>query len=433
MKIGYGKLGRVIEQDPAKWGESGGDNEPITLLETLARRNPEHEFIVVGRNSGWKPRLPNVVNMWNEWGPIVKEMRAIGRQGGDLTSAEEVMILDEVTGPTFDTLDGIVIWLGQHGTSNSPIPKVEDRSQLTSPQISFVHYSSFLMRGINRWRDVDPVNREEVWLLPDARNYIKGRDLKWPRRHPILYQMNWARDEWNERYGDDVVPDEFIKNADAGGGDGMWRSFDKYVGSNLELVGVPSDVPVWPSYNRRENFAVIINEARNYGMRPELTRLDAMQKYILPNNPTWVHGKWTDKSLAELGMNIVPIEYTKIWDIFLSSRATFTTPSSGSGIATAKPWEAFRCGCVCFFHPEYDTQGWIIPTLAQARGDRSDRAQLARWLRIETPRQLSERLKAIAEDPSVWTWLADVQLQLFNEAQAEAKCVTMIEQRAGLR
>lgn len=429
MRIGYGKIGRVMEMDPAKWGESGGDNEPAALLLDLATRHPDVTWVAVGKNSGWVPPLSNIENPWQGWRAEVKPEK-------NDTVEQMIARLDRVTMSTIAELDQVVLWMGQHGTSNSPIPKVGDRNELTSPQISFVHYTSFLLRGINAWRRDDPINREEVWLLPDTRNYMKGRDLKWPRRHPILSQFDWERKEWCERYGDTRTPEEL--GFDAEFIDGKWRATDHYIGSGLELVGIPEpmedDMIPW---EERSRFGILINEARNYGMRPELTRRDAMQRYVKPLEPSWVHGTWTAASLETLGMNIEPTAYDTIFGLMASTKTTFTTPSSGSGWATAKPWEAFGTGTICFFHPAYDTQGHIIPTIADLVGPQcnmidDDLANLVRWLRVDSPEQLAKRVEAVQTSRETYEWLRDQQLNLLRTAQEVNRCVTSIEARVGL-
>jgi hypothetical protein len=357
-----------------------------------------------------------------------KEVK-VGMKGA--TVAQHVAKLDAVTRPTIASLDGIVLWLGQHGTSNSPIPKVEDRSVVTSPQVSFVHYTSFLLRGINAWRKDDPLGREEIWLLPDARNYIKGRDLKWPRQHPVLCQFDWSRREWCERYGDTRTPAE-LGFSGVEVIDGKWRVTDRYVGSGLELVGIPESWHTLDYSEREHDFGILINEARAYGMKPEMMRLHAMQHYVKPLNPSWVHGTWPKESQEKLGMRIDVIpDYNDIFKFFQHTKCTFTTPSSGSHWATAKPWESFSNGTVCFFHPLYDTQGHIIPTKKQT--DRStELGYLAHWLRIDTPEELRKKVEAVSSSRETYEWLAQAQFNHFIKAQEDKRCVRSIEKRLGL-
>jgi hypothetical protein len=395
VRVGYGKIGRVLEVNPSKWGESGGDNEPAALLLTLAERHPEVTWVVVGRNSGWVPPLPNIENPWQSWQKEVKFPK-----GKNPTVTDHVMRLDSVTMPT-------------------------------NPQISFVHYSSFLLRGINAWRRMDPIAREEVWLLPDPRNYIKGRDLKWPRRHPILCQFDWSRNEWCERYGDPRTPEECGFEAEFV--EGKWRAPDVYVGSGLELVGIPEKEayePQVPWEEREHDFGILINENRNYGMRPEMTRLHIMQHYVKPLHPSWVNGTWSKASNDSLGLRIAPLEYWQIFPKLRHTKSTFTTPASGSRYATAKPWECFATGTICFFHPKYDTQGHIIPTLVNA--DDGEVGHLAKWLRAKDPDDLEKKVKAVSSSREVYDWLAGSQLHLLHRELNAQRCVTTIEKRLGL-
>lgn len=429
MRVGYGKVSRVVEMDPQKWGESGGDNEPPTLLLTLAQRHPDVEWVVTSANSGWAPPLPNITNPWLEWRPELKF------KGTD-DSFARVRRYDAVTGPTYDSLDGVVMWMGQHGTTNSPLPKKEDRRIHTDPQISFVSYASHILRGISRWRNPNPLEREEVWLLADARNYIKCRDLKWPRRHPVLTQYNFERGENLERYGDPRDPEDYgfdpreVKWA----WPGVWRTWDRYVASGLEIVGVPpeyAEAQPAPWEERTDDFGMLINEARGYGLRPELTRLHAMKHYVDPIGPSWTYGTWTAKALAELGYDIKPIPYPQIFPLMQRTKATFTTPSSGSHWATAKPWESFATGVVCFFHPLYDTQDHIL--FPDGRDAASDEVRhLHKWLRVKDPEDLATKVRAVATSRGAWEWLTDVQWRHFRSELARQRCVTMIEERLGL-
>lgn len=421
-RIGYGKVSRVIEMDEKKWGENGGDNEPATLLLTLADRNPDVDWVVVSKNSGWAPPRTNIINMWNEWG---SQLKMTG-----LDTTERVKKYDDVTSDTFAAFDGIIMWIGQHGTSNSPIPMVKDRSTFTTSQVSFVLYASYLIRGINHWRNQDPFKREEIWLNADVRNVIKARDLKWPRFQPILAQFNVNRDEWNERYEDPITPEEFGAPVGTTAVEGKWRHTDRYVASGLELVGIPPHVNASVPWEDRDRFGVMINETRNYGMKPHLTRKHAMENYIIPAEPSWVHGTWTAQSKEEMGMNIHPIPYKEIWSKMESVKSTFTTPGSGGGWATAKPWESFVTDTICFFHPAYDTQGHILPTLAAAGDD--EIGNLARWLRVTRPEDLRKRIDAVENDQATYEWLANAQCNLLVKAQEEQRCVHTIERRLGL-
>lgn len=436
---------------PAKWGVVGGDDEPPLLLKTLATRHPEHEWVIVGRNSLEDPRdvgLPsNVVNPWTELMPLVKRDVAGRDQPQRITGdnlRHVISVYDHYTQPLFRDLDGLIVWAGQHGTSNSPLPKIGTSyadNDYTQPQKSFTLYASYILRGINAFRERDPLRYEEIWLVPDPRNYPKPRDLKWPQRRPILAQYEFTKNEKFERYRDPRTPTECGFDAKVDETGHVWNATQRYVYSGLEICGVlPEhiDSRFSTDWENRQHFGLFINEARAYVKR---NRLDAMMEYVVPLRPAFVHGKWSDKSKARLelpeniGYEVAPAPAEVYYDKLRSVRCTLTTPSSGSGWATTKPWQAFAVGTVCFFHPEYDTQGHIIPTLRQVdSGEVADEGlrHLARWLRIRDPNALEKRVQTLNENREAWLWIVRRQRELYDQACKKLQHVRLIEERLGL-
>ena len=440
MKVGYGKLGRSIQLPVSSWGETGGDNEPPILLNKLARAHPEIEFVIVGRNSGGDPRTlgfpTNVTNGWNE--DRFTATKAIRAKHKDLPTRDRMVAISNdlvaATQDMFVDLDHIIMWLGQHGSTNFPIPVVGKPDEVTQPQEAFINYAGFITQGINHWRDVDPLGRREIWLCADNRNYLKGRDLKWPIES-VLAQYDWEKREKQFRYDDMMKPEDWNMYVDSGSQlsePNVWSNTHRYVYSGLEVCGIPSSTSVSFDWDGRSSFGIIINEARTY---VTVNRLDAMRDWVMPLQPDWIHGTWSDEGKRSLGLEIVPLPWSEIWSKIQTVRSTFTTPSSGSGWATTKPWEAFACGTVCFFHPKYDDQGHIIPTAAQIRKGEVDHdpelRQLALWLRTETPEQLKKRVDAVNQDRDAWLWLVQAQRRHFDKMMEDNKWMRMIEQRLG--
>jgi hypothetical protein len=432
-----------------RWGVVGGDDEPPLLLKTLAERHPGHEFVLVGRNSGERPGdvdLPtNVTNPWTELRDVVRRDLA-GRDQPQRITGDDLQhvlaVFDHHVTPLFRDLDALIVWAGQHGTSNSPIPKIgaayDEPDGVTQPQKAFTLYVSYVVRGVNAFRESDPLGREEVWLVPDPRNYPKARDLKWPQRRPILAQFNFSKREKFERYRDPRTPEECGFDARVDETGHVWHATQRYVYSGLELCGVlPGhvDARLAKNWNDRAHLGLFINEARAYVKR---NRLDALIEYVLPLRPHFVHGKWSAESLAvtrEWGYDVQPAPAAEYYAKLRSVKSTFTTPSSGSGWATTKPWQAFAVGTVCFFHPEYDTQGHIVPTLDQVeRGEvpDADLAHLARWLRVRDPAELAKRVKIVDESEETWRWLTERQRELYDAACRELRHVGLIEERLGI-
>jgi len=426
MKIGYAKIGRSILLNPRKWGAVGGDNEPLYLLDRLARRNPQHEFVIIGRNSGEHPKdvgLPdNVTNPWTgvkleKYGGAEHDTReGMQRKGDELYS--HIRGLD---------LDDFVLWSGQHGTSNMPIPKTDQTwdGELTKPQMSFIQYVGFLLRAVNDWRDEVDGAREEIWLNADVRNYIKCRDLKWPLRNPVLAQFNEWRKTRHERFKDNRSPSELGFEGEWYGPT-SWESPHRSVYSYLELVGIP-DVEPNLDWADRIPFGMIVNENRTYVARDRRTIL---QNWILPAQPSFIHGKWSDKTQEEIGMQINPIPHGEMFDKIRTARCTLTTPASGSGWATTKPWESFASGVVCFFHPDYDTQGHIIPVSPEDAED-EDMRVLTEWLRVNSPEQFKRRVEYLSTSAgrSAWEWIVEKQLSYFRETRDRRDLERTLEER----
>ena len=408
--------------DPRKWGQVGGDNEAPALLLTLARRWPEHEFVIIGRNPGEDPQAlgypTNVVNPWHSMPNAAKE---IHREAGGDMEMRTALLYDRIR-PWTDQMNGVIMWAGQHGTSNQPIPKVGAPDELTRPQESFVNYAGFLIRAINDWRTRDPFTNREVWLCADVRNYLKCRDLKYPPMG-ILAQYEFIKTEKHFRWNDPAEP--WINETDPIAGaawsePNVWAANHRYYYSRLEIVGIPTDIAVDLRFADRGHFGVLINENRTYVPK---SRKEIVRDWVLPLAPAWLHGKWTDKSLEALGVDIQPTPYNGIWDKLRSVRATLTTPASGSGWATAKPWEAFAVGTVCFFHPDYDDEGFI---LADAP------SELRQWLRVESATDLAARVAAVNSDENLWRWLVTMQRDHFDHAVREQRCVNAIGSWVGL-
>jgi hypothetical protein len=433
MRIAYGKVGRSMPLSLDRCGFVGGDNECITVVKELATRHPEDTFYLVGRNSGERPEevgLPaNVVNPWIEWGPPMKAfLKSIGTS---LDSIEKHIAHRDWhrvnTEPLITSMDAHVYWVGQHGSSNTPIPQVTDPTTLTKPQDAFAHYSSFIMQAVNKWRDVDPWNREEVYINADPRNYHKMRDLKWPCRHPVLTQFNFDTNLKHERYGDaSPITDDWYRATRAHLEDKLWVSRLQNVYARLEPCGVFPGTPVGDlltydeRWEDRKHFGLFINEARGYGMKPEVTRKYIMKHYVLPLQPAFVHGEWTDESLIELGVKIEGAPFKAFDGLYHSVRSTFTTPSSGSGWATTKPWEAFACGTVCFFHAKYDSQNHIL---------KDADPELRDYLRVISPLSLARKVEEMNTDREKWLRIVRLQREHFDRAATERRYLKMIEAR----
>jgi hypothetical protein len=442
MKIGYGKIGRSMPLTLDRCGNLGGDVEMAAVVKRLALRHPTDEFWLLGRNHGEVPTdvsLPgNVINPWTEWGPELRRRQNAGKMNyANLTVDDQIRMRDifrDMTEKSFVEMDAHLWWVGQHGTCNTPMLGLRNPTELTRPQDSQCYYSSFIMQGCNAWRELDPVGREEVFLNADARNKHKMRDYKWPFRHPVLGQFDSTQTIKHERYGDPSGFDWWATNTrttlapDRGQDPSqVWMSKIDTVYSRLEINGLYPGTPFGDLISYDENwdrpgrFGLFINEARSYVSRG-LARRDVMREWILPLEPYFIHGTWSKESKTVLGRDIIPAPWELYYPRLHSVRTTFTTPSSGSGWATAKPWEAFAAGTVCFFHPAYDSQNHILADAPK---------WLQIWLRVPTATDLRKRVEHLNSRTGAQDWrdIVRAQYRHFTNALVEERYMNMIETR----
>jgi hypothetical protein len=351
-------------------------------------------------------------------------------------------LMDALFFPLAEKLDGIVMWAGQHGTSNTVLPAVSANTGaegFTRPYDTFINYVGGILRLINEWRDIDPLTREEVWLIADARNYLKARDLKWPSREQVLGQFDFNRVGHFERYGDTRTPKECgfedLKFPTQWKTDHTWTSTYHYTYSGLEVCSLlPQhlDTGYSQDWEDRNHFGLFINEAGGHAgkgaeqeAKGKWLRKDITRDWVLPMKPSFIHGKWTNSSQRELDIEVYPAPFADFYKILRSVRSTFTTPSSGSGWATTKPWEAFAAGTVCFRHPAYDSQDHIYGQFSP---------EVNEWLSPKTPEDLWSRVQFLdtSEGQKTWEYLVHCQHELYLSAVNEMQWIKMIEQRLGI-
>ncbi len=420
--------------DPNKGSLGNGDVDVYNALKRLGDAHPEVDWVLVGRNSGEVPQnvgMPdNVLNPWtagrNEYAGINQN----DREG--VMAVHERYAVPLVNDPTLDTH---LVWAGQHGMVNTKIPLVrgktgESEIQVASPQISFVNYAAYLLHGLNHWRS-ENLDKEETWLVPDVRNYLKARDLMWPVRGPVLAQYERVHNRHMYRYGDTRRPEDLgwqdTAYIDDKTHSGCWTTKEKYAYAGVEFTALdhPDDsralFDARPGHSERYDFGTLVNETRWLGKKitgggrtsATLSRVTVLKEYVTDQFPGCeIFGNWSDDSKEELGRpDIRPCPQKYLGQTMQRWRTMLTTPASGSGWATAKPWEAFASGTVCFRHPKYDDQGWIYGSDMQS--------ELRDWLSVNSAGDLKSRVDYLTQNPTTWEWLVTEQRKYFEQKYHE--------------
>lgn len=426
MNIAYSCLGRAWNLDPAKASTVGGDMDRIRLLMRLAWDHPEHNFILVGRNSGEDPAtLGYPDNVKNPW--VTAKMPPV-REYDDIKADREKFMEWLIRGwrPIMRELPKCgahIMWAGQHGGSNSPLPMIDtdwDDNKLTTPQMAFMNYCAYLLDYCNE------TTVEPLVLCPDPRNYWKARELVRPFTRPVLAQYNMTRVSKHEQFqtwarGDykvcrDKVPGTreksvYVTNLDY-----------KYAAVEMTALDEPQSImcnvapPSIP-------FGVVSNENRKE-VNP--SRFDLIKQIHAVMGTFKLYGSWSDPSAQALygdcGIEpCTPVPATSMYETLRQFRSTVTLPASGSGWATAKPWECFAAGVVCFFYGKYDEQGHVIATqdASPAIPGVVDRRQelhswLGQMLRVRNASELAKRVDQVKNSDDLWHAITNAQREYFE-------------------
>jgi hypothetical protein len=464
VKIGYAKLGRSMNFDVDKQGFQG-DAESPNLLWRLARRNPDVTWAIVGRNNaGTDLPEPNVFNPWAERG---------AQDDGSKSTAGSPSFAEKMTA-YIGTLDGIVIQVGQHGTSNSSIPQSKstwaqyDTDPLTHGATSYdwaYTYAGFLIRGLNLLGDRSDGRTPVVWILPDPRNYIFARDIKWPTgMDDILSQYEYSRLQRHERFRDPRRPDELgFKHVESVDRDGeIWVVRHQHRHADLELMILPDDWQTWsmprgyadrlPIGVATTSFAPLMGAAGCGGIgvgTDKMRRSELVRDFVLASYPhTRIYGKWDKKSLEDIPPGTVEVNDPKEFYTLLGSwRTTVALPALNTSWTVAKVYQAWATDTVCFMLRNLDDQGWMLPSrrpgapelsshpgLYSVRNDWTpDDIVLAQWLRVETPEELKTRVDSVNAGTSLYPWLVAAQRNLLTRRWNAHYLESEIERKLGIR
>ena len=424
MKIAYAKLARSFPTARSAVSNVGGDIEVVNLLHHLL--DDGHEVHLIGQTQKQHkcdhPRADELlVNYWGEGDDYLFDRRDFRRLMEVATRKNDQTLWDyeewlDTAIDQFPEFDDVLVWLGHHGTSLHPLPGIRKKGEYTICQQNDLRYSYPIVRAINRkkW--------QPMYLCPDPRNRMKFRDFSHKQERKVVAQFNESKEfkGWDPDY------------EGPGGTKGRvftMRSYYRYDGIETlaidhmlesrgeKVVLLPWENREGPLLNPPDSpFGLIVNEGYPYVNKDK--RLVLVQTWCTPwmqREDFELFGTWSAKSTSELQSNmhkdalcVEPIPYEEVIDRMSGWRSTFTMPATATGWATAKPWEAFIAGCVCFRHPRYDRQNHIY-SATKMPGD------LAQFLSPLSPRTLETRVDEMWNDKEAWAQRAGQQFQFLKE------------------
>lgn len=454
-----------------------GDAEAPQLLHRLARRNRDVKWVIIGKSRGEFDFGPNVVDIWKDrrqfaesLDPVPVNERSgysmrwdVKWAGNPAWWASEVSQFEDMLEQSIASLDGVVVHLGQHGTSNISIPEapttwsdaLADLSKMTNPQDWTKSYSRFLIRGLNALGDRTNGQAPIVWICTDPRNYMKARDVKWHTgTDNILAQYDWVRTQKQDRFLDPRTPADFGLNGHAKvtrNGE-LWEVTHTYRLAGLELMILPDDWRTWGYASWQDRLPAGIASTSFKSTNKEPRRSQLIRDIMLRTYPdAEIFGKWDKESLNDVADGQVQLNDPRDFPEILNRwRVTLSLPALGSSWTVAKPYQCFAANVVCFMYGRLDDRGWILPTRRRVKGVqqvglvdgiklysvRSDwtdaELKLARWLRIESADEFAERSKFVVENEATWRSLALAQRELLERRWNESFLENEIEHMLGL-
>lgn len=471
MKFDYGRHGFQ------------GDAEKPNLLTRLARRNPDVEWVLVGHNDADEHPLglANVTNPW--FGARQLAASTPPRPDGyyrtpfaPYWTGSPAWWCSEVTGFEDDLvelisgLDGLVLHVGQHAPTQLRIPQATNtwHETFTNPDLdgnkvydSMQSYCRYLVRGLNALGDRTLGKAPVVWLVPDPRNYLKARDVKWPMgTDDMLAQATFKRVQRHERYQDYRAPEALgfrgikLERPNEVGEHELWSAQHRYRHADLELMILPDDWETLgtPSFADRRPAGVATTSTKASVLGEGRRRSQLVAEYLLRKFPdAEVYGKWDASSLEDVPPDTLrsttPDEFFSLLESF---RVTVSLPIVESGWSVAKAYQCWAANSVCFYLEQVDEQGWTLPSRRPAPGTKligshddvklysvrddwtEDDLVLASWLRIEKPGEFAVRAHAAATNESVWRWLVDAQRDLLYRRWNAKLLERTIEERLSI-
>ncbi len=398
MKIAYGKLGRSIPLTLKNASNVGGDIEVVRLFDILRQ---DHEVHLVTRNredahysnviNHWKESSSSLFDTWSVDASTFGDAKDMGRNMERYPDDPRWLEYSQYIRSQAHKLpkfDAWFIWIGQHGTTLSFLPRIKQQPSddprlkgVTRPLATDLNYCFPVVAILNE------LNIQPHWLCPDPRNRIKFRDLENPNQRPILAQYDQEKNStfYSPKHG--IQPKKL-----------------QYTYSGIELLAVsPPKESTFTHRAQRKLFGLLVNEGySNLGVKKN--RVDLVKKWLNPLPIEYeMYGHWCEASQATLGRRIDPIALSEVDRTLQKWLTTMTFPASGTGWATAKPWECFKAGTLCFKHPEYDDQRHIYGSHMPL--------ELREFLCPSSPLALARRLKDIDENKDGTLWLKYAELQ----------------------
>lgn len=369
--IAIGKFGKSMLFDSSKWSSIGGDSEASLIYLTLAKKNPQNTYYIIGK-SDWS-RMPieyrsqysNVVDVWSWYDKERWPCKPSNFEFNPVVS----YVYDILKEKNIEIDYGLIMSGPMSGANSSAQMRHADDKKFYTPLMMFQNYVGPIVFYLNK------TNLQWGSISIDIRYFpLKARDL-YNRPLFSISQYNKTEDRWHiKSYDDDLT---YVTEKE--------MCFYSGIETNC-LIGKKKFDLNSIEKEKTQRIAVLANEAYE---KSKGCRNDLILEYILNNFPEdktiAIYGKWSDEWYKKDQRFLGPIKIEEIEDFFRKVRYTFLSPGAPHWV-TQKFWEMINVGCIPFLSPVYDDQKCI---------------KCPKFLRVNSPKEFKERIDYLDRKPEV--------------------------------
>lgn len=353
--IAVGKIGKSVKFDNSKWSAIGGDNEAPTLFITIARKNPDLNFYMIGKSDLrlLKPdvkkglNLPsNLIDVWEGFNSKVDN--------------ETTFVTNKLKKLNIK-LDCGVFYNGPASYASIPnMLKKKGSDDFYSILDVFRKYVGPVAHYLN------DSGIPYFTLGPDPRYIPTGaRDL-FNREQFVLSQydtnvsIKHMPSQNEQELIETIIPVQYS---------GLEKVF--YLGrEKRDITTIP----------KNKKMLIVLNEGGNGGLK----RGPLLKEYILDYiDDIEIYGKWSDEWYEDSRFK-GPKDFMQLHSLLESVKYTFIIPIQ-KGWVTSKFWEMINFGIIPFMHPYYDQQHHI---------------PCPDFIRVNSPEELKEKIDFLENNPN---------------------------------
>ena len=351
--IGFAKIGKSVKFKRTRFSPIGGDNEPSTVLISLANNNPDKTFYIIGRSDFSTLNESEVLELF-PYDNVVDIWKGVKNEDDDRFYRH---IIDYFNQKGFQ-LDNTVMMVGQVGTVTIPgkITQVKHLKEgiTDGKPASVIDMTKNYTSPIAIW--LNEVQPPYVEIVNDPRYVMnQSRDIfHLPTvslgQYDYEYEVSSIRNYEDQNRYERKVPSTYA---------GMETCFCVNYEHSEQF-----------NLNRKVPFMVILNEAKP-------SRYNLLKEWVLDDHEdVEIYGKWDHPDTTTDARFKGSIHLDDVMAKMNNVKFTFIIPIA-KGWVTSKYIEMVHAGVIPFLHPTYDEQKHLpIPD----------------FLRPKTPTEFKERM-----------------------------------------